>query len=305
MPMSKEEALLKLKEYSAKLEKISYDEVYNLLRESIIRIPIPMARFHKNHVLDRARLNKKDDLYKFIDDLGYIKNQHIIDNILNEFGRANKPHQVMFYGAMKTSLLDKPRVTAIAETSALFQDPNGFNLAGEMYTVSRWESNEAFLVAEMVFAKTAIKNNPDVKRAFENQINFADNLDERDIDFYKEFLIFISEEFARKIKKNDDYKISVAYTNLIMEHPDIEGVMFPSVQTNYLGANLVISPGTVDRYFIPKVCSTQILYKTPEKTLITNGKHYCDEITGNDISWKMTDVQYLSDEEEVKKYFIL
>lgn len=303
--MSKEEAFLKLQEYSNKLDKISYSEIYNLLRESIIRIPIPMAKFHKDAELDRARLNKGDNLYNSIDDLGYIKDQNIIDNYLNEYGRANMPHQVMFYAAMKTSIIDKPRVTAIAETSRLFQDKNGYNLDGEKYTISRWVSSEEFLIAEMVFSKAAIKSNPDVRKSFENQIQFANNLDEKDIQFYNEFLIFISEEFARKTEKNDDYKISVAYTNLILEHPKVKGVMFPSVQTNYLGANLVIPPSTVDKYFTPKVCSTQILYKTPEKTLIANGEHYCDQIGGNEINWMLTDVQHLSKKEAIKKHFNL
>lgn len=303
--MTKEEAFEKLKEFSKKLDKISYEEIYTLLRESVSRIPIPVARFQKNRETDRARLNKGQALYNEIDDLGYIKDENVINNFLTEYGRANKPHQVMFYGAIETSPIQHPRLTAIAETSRLFQDKNGYNLDGEKYTVSRWKNNEEFFLAEMVFAEKAIKNNPDIKRSFEMQIGFADKLDEDDIEFYKEFLIFISEEFARKTEKNDDYKISVAYTNLILEHHQIEGVMFPSVQTNYFGANIVVPPETVDKYFTPIVCSTHLLYKTPENTLIANGEHYCDEITGQEINWKLTDQQYLSSKEEIQKHFNL
>lgn len=301
--MTKEQAFEKLKEYSKKLDEISYDEIYSLLRESISRIPIPVAKFHQNAEVDRARLNKADALYNHIDDLGYIKDQNVIDKYLTEYGRANKPHQVMFYGAIKTSPIDKPRVTAIAETSKLFQDKDGYNLDGENYTISRWRNRDEFYMAEIVFAKAAIENNPDIKRSFENQIRFADDLNEDDIEFYKEFLIFISEEFARKAEKNDDYKISVAYANLILEHPQIEGVMFPSVQTNYFGANIVVSPEIVDKYFVPEVCSTHILYKTPERTLIANGEHYCDELSVHPISWKLTDPQHLTSKEDVMKHF--
>ena len=72
----------------------------------------------------------------------------------------------MFYGAIKTYPIDKSRMTAIAETSKLFQDKYGQNLDGEKYTISRWISNEEFFVAEIVFAEEAIKNNPDIKRSF-------------------------------------------------------------------------------------------------------------------------------------------
>lgn len=303
--MTKEEAFEKLKKYSKKLDTISYDEIHSLLRESIRRIPIPLAKFHRNSEIDRARLNKGDTLYNSIDDLGYIKDKSVIDHFLTDYGRANKPHQVMFYGAIKTSPIDKPRMTAIAETSKLFQDKDGYNLDGEKYTISRWICNEEFFVAEIVFAEEAVKNNPDIKRNFEKQIGFADELDENDIEFYKEFLIFISEEFARKTEKNDDYKISVAYTNIILEHPQVEGIIFPSVQTNYFGANIVVPTDTVDKYFKPTVCSTQILYKTPELTLIANGEHYSDELTDNEINWKLTDEQYLSSKEEILRHFSL
>ncbi|PQA96663.1 hypothetical protein B0A69_00795 [Chryseobacterium shigense] len=303
--MTKEEAFEKLKEFSKKLDEISYDEIYNLLRESIKKIPIPEAKFFKNSIVDRARLNDGDALYNSIDDLGYIKDRDVINNCLTEYGRANKPHQVMFYGAIKTSVIDHPRVTAIAETSKLFQDKKGYNIDGEKYTISRWRNKEYFFVAEIVFAKEAIKNNPDIKRSFESQIGFANDLDDDDIEFYKEFLIFISEEFARKIEKNDDYKISVAYTNLILEHPKIEGVMFPSVQTDYCGANIVIPVETVEKYFKPEVCSTHILYKIPEDTLLANGEHYCDELSDDPINWKLIDSQYLTTKEEVRTHFNL
>ncbi|AKH93223.1 hypothetical protein [Elizabethkingia anophelis] len=301
--MTKEQAFEKLKEYSTQLEYISYEDIYNLLRYSIKRIPIPQAKFNNNSKIYRARLNKGDELYRSINDLGYIKDKNVIDNYLNEYGRANKPHQVMFYGGVRTSTINEPRVTAIAETSKLFQNKNGHNLDGEKYTISRWRNNQEFFVAEIVFAKDAIKNNPDIKKAFNNQIKLADSLKEKDIEYYKEFLVFISEEFARRIEKNDDYKISVAYTNLILEHPEIEGIVFPSVQTNFLGANLVVPPTTVDKYFVPEVCSTQILYKTSDKTLFANGEHYCDTMEEDELKWKETEPQYLSSKEEIENYF--
>lgn len=68
------------------------------------------------------RPNKGSSLYEHIDNLGYIKDRYIIDNYLLSFDRANCPHQVMFYGALGTSLIDKQRLTAIAETSDLFRE---------------------------------------------------------------------------------------------------------------------------------------------------------------------------------------
>ena len=300
--MDKFEAFEKLKEYSKNLSAVSYEEVYDLLKNGIKYIPIPLAKIKKKAYIDRVRPNKGEILFKHIDELGYIKDKNIIENYLTSFGRANCPHQVMFYGALETSLIDKQRLTAIAETSHIFRKPEIDCIDGELYTVSRWEIQDEFLVVEIVFSEYALNNNPEIAQSFENQKKLLQehNLDKKEMDFHLNFLKFISEEFSKKVSSNDDYKISAAYTNIALLHPDVNGICYPSVQTEYFGVNIVLTPETVDKYLKPIICSTQIVYKKGLKSLIANGKNYCKDIDINkDIDWKEHDKSILIDKDQV------
>lgn len=303
--MDKYEAFEKLKEHAKNLEDVSYEEIYDLIKNGIGFLPLPLAKVRKNVFIDRVRANNGATLFKHIDELGYIKDKYVIDNFLTSFGRANNPHQVMFYGALKTELIDKPRLTAIAETSRLFREKGTDCIDGETYTVSRWETQDEFSVVEVVFSEYALKNNPEIVKSFEIQKQFlqAYKFEESEVAFHLEFLKFISEEFSKKVENPNDYKISVAYTNLALLHPDVCGIIYPSVQTEYFGVNIVLPPEIVDKYLKPIICSTSILYKKGDKFLIVNGKNYCNEIDlKNEIDWKEHSIDFLTPKEEVLKH---
>lgn len=300
--MDKYQAFGKLKEYSKKLTEVSYNEIYDLLKNGIRSIPLPVAKLRKSAYIDRVRPNNGTALFKHIDDLGYIKDINVIDNLLNSFGRANNPHQVMFYGALETALIDKPRLTAIAETSHIFRIPGTDCLDGEHYTVSRWETQKELFVVEVVFSEYALKNNPDIAKSFQNQTKFLEehNLEPQEIAFHLDFLKFISEEFSKRVTNPEEYKISAAYTNIALLHPDVSGITYPSVQTDYFGVNIVLTPKVVDTCIIPKICSTQILYKKGMKSLIANGRYYCKEIeVDKEIEWKEHESEMLTTKEQI------
>lgn len=302
--MTNREALQRLQEISLQLHEVDYNYIMELLKKSVRKIPIPLAKLHQYATVDRARKNIGNNLFTSADQLTYIKDQNVIDNYLTEFGRANKPHEPMFYGAIKSSVLDKPRATAIAETSKLFQDPEGHNLEGELYTISRWENKSEIIVVEVVFAAEAIKINPDIKKAFEKQTEFAREAGADDLEFYTDFLIFISEQFARKTKSHNDYKIAAAYTELVLQHPDVRGVMFPSVQTGYMGVNIVFPPNVVDDNLELLFATTHKLYKSQQKTLISNHMKCLNaQQNPENLEWQDTEQQYLTNEEYIKEYF--
>lgn len=114
---------------------------------------------------------------------------------------------------------------------------------------------------------------------------------------------FISEEFSKKVTSQEDYKISAAYTNIALLHPEVNGISYPSVQTEYFGVNIVLTPEGVDKYLLPTICSTQIVYRNGLKTLIVNGEHYCDKIdVADNIQWKEHDKSILTDKGEIAKH---
>lgn len=300
--MTNREALDLLKQLSTQLDKVDYTEIVHVLKNSIKRIPVPIARIPPNTAIDRVRNNIGEDYFTDVhNQLSYIKDQKIIDNYLIEFGRANEPHQPMFYGAVESTLIGHQRITALAETTELFQNPNGVNWNGELYTVSRWRNNEEVFLAEVVFSQDAIDTNPDTKRAFEKQTGFA-RAEGVDADFYLEFLVFISDQFARQKTTHDDYKISTAYTNLVLSNPNIHGVAYPSVQTHYQGQNIVLLPVVVDKYLTVEVLSVQRLYKNKMRSYLNNVKNCLNpNECSNNIVWVELDPAHIASHDEINQ----
>ena len=277
-----------LKEYANRLTEVCYDEIVNLLRDGIKRIPFPIAKLHKEYFIDRARKNENNKLYKHIDELSYIKDDYIIQNKLTKYGRVNLPHQVMFYGALKTPDIDKPRATAIAETSDLFRNVQQNQFGEEYYTVSRWRIKKELEGVEIVFSDDALKNSEHIRESYEKQKQFLEELKltKQEKDFYLEFLRFISNQFSKRVNNYEEYKISVAYANIVLSDPNINFIVYPSVQTEYMGENIVLEPEIVDKYLEPIICSTHILYKDTNGALIDNDKYRTKNIdSSKDLEW--------------------
>jgi hypothetical protein len=293
-----------LKKMSQDLPNVDYEEIIKILRESIRRIPIPLAILHAHTAIDRARKNIGEALFTDVhNQLSYIRDPDVITNYLTEFGRANKPHQALFYGATSSTLVDTPRITAIAETSALFQDRNGVNLKGELYTVSRWRNNVPLMLLEVVFSQQALAVNPDIRRNYNNQLQMAAKAGYADMGFYEDLLIFFSEEFARPKDTHHDYKISTAYTELAFKHPDVQGIAFPSVQTDYYGQNVVFPPSVVDQYLEVDVLTVQRLHKNKDRMKLNNFKN-CENPQDclSNIVWTDLDPNYIESDDSIQDF---
>lgn len=91
--------------------------------------------------------------------------------------------------------------------------------------------------------------------------------------------------------------------NIVLLHPDVDGITYPSVQTDYFGVNIVLPPETVDKYLKPIICSTQIVYKKGQNSVISNGEHYCKDIDINsEIEWQESDKSILTDKEQALRH---
>ena len=45
------------------------------------------------------------------------------------------------------------------------------------------------------------------------------------------------------------YKISIAITNILLQHNDINGLLYPSIAANRRGANILLKPDYADTHF--------------------------------------------------------
>ena len=131
----------------------------------------------------------------------------------------------MFYGAIESTKIRQSRATAIFETSRIIKDPESINIDGELVTLSRWEVTEDILVAEIVFADALIKKNPDVRMAYYHHLLQLYEHPLRNLGLSQ--LHLFSNEFAKVVKFDWDYKMSAAYTDLILHEKKITLNGFP------------------------------------------------------------------------------
>lgn len=300
--MNKQEEALKalndLKKLSNNLETVDYSHIIDLIANSIRFVPITLAKLHKGTFIDRVRMNKSDALFTKEADISYIKNKNVIDNCLTEFGRANKPHEVMFYGAIESTQIDNQGVTALVETCDFIKDINSVCIKGQLFTISRWEVLEELTIAEMVFSDNALSVNPDTQKAFSFHNEKFKEHPMRELALLQ--LQFFCNQYARQIGTHEDYKISVAYTQLQLSKLDLAGITYPSVAAEYKGQNIVLKPKIVDEFLKLKGVCTKILYKNGSKSFAAN--HKCvSNIDADTSSFTWVDSKNLSTSEEIRK----
>lgn len=276
-----------------------------MLKTGFSYLPVPIVDLPKGLTADRIRVNKKEELFCNINELGYVKDKNAINSI--NYGRANLPKQPMFYASIKSTDISYERMTAIAETTNCVLDKTSVDLEGKLLTLSRWKLQDTIPVFQIVFSNEAMLTNIDVKKAFDIHVDHISKYKNIDKQFCNEFLSFISDEFAKEIKGNSDYKISAIFTKVILEeHPHIQGIMFPSVQTVYQGFNIVLPPEKVDKYLKPTLCGTFKLYKNGINILVENGEYYSTNFkTNGEIIWSKQEGNVLPKEVILDKLQII
>ncbi|MDP5199016.1 RES domain-containing protein [Flavobacterium sp. DG2-3] len=220
------------------------------------------------------RLNRDTQFFTSQDQLSYVTDPVVIRDHMTEFGRANKPHQPLFYGALESTRIKQNRITAYVETSSIILDTEAVLLEGELFTLSRWRTKEELLVPEVVFSDEAIKNNPDTAASFQKQYEFLKEEPLREIALRQ--LQLFSEEFARKKSSHHDYKISTAYADILMNEGGHPGILYPSVQSGYQGQNIVLKPDAVDDFLELTNVSTHRVHKNKMKSVMGNYYHTTD-----------------------------
>lgn len=243
---TQKQAFENLKKFSENLQNIDVETIKNEIKK-IKNFPAMEISITSGLYVDRVRPNNNNDLFTSENYISYHKNPSIIKN----YGRANKPQQAMFYGAIESKEIRQQRVTAIFETSYLLKDKTKNE---ELLTVGRWETMKELKLLGIMFSKEAIAKNLYAKSQFEEYYNFICENENR--EFLLQQLDFFSNEFAKIVNNDYDYKISVALTDfLVNDWKKFDGVIYPSVASEYKGNNIVLRPDVVDE----KLKLTQII----------------------------------------------
>jgi len=226
----------KIKDFN--FDKISFEDLNDFFNTNglpIIGHKIPLS----SYVYRCRRNNNYFDLFYFEKDITYrtdIKN-------IKTFGRANFPNSSKFYGAIPTNEIDEGYLISILETSTNIRNEiDGI----EFFTVGQWVTKREFNVVTIV-PDLSIKKLSEIN---EYLIQLFNNYKSSN-SFTADQLAFhelIGVEFSKKVKINqeNEYALSSAFSEAILQNPNIGGIIYPSVQSKYKGINIVLNPKNAD-----------------------------------------------------------
>ncbi|TLV00354.1 hypothetical protein [Dyadobacter luticola] len=236
------------------LAYVDYEMIYQSI-ENLDHKIIPTSLLHKGHFIERARINYGGEIFTRPDQVSYISDPEVLRDRV-KFGRANVPEQGVFYGSIVSPEIEMPRAVAYFETSSRIEElklPGQFE---EIFTVSRWEILETVQLAEIIYADQYSGTSKYVQMSIQNQRAHVEEAIEQlklreDVDYTEHFALqskIICNEFAKtEIDSPDDYKISAAYANYILNRTPAQGLTYPSVKSGYKGQNVVMLPNVVDK----------------------------------------------------------
>lgn len=222
----------------AKLEKLkasksvsSYPHIKNILKNQ--RIPIAVTEFNP-YKLIRYRSHDDTNKSKFFlrsEELSYRTDIMNIDGL----GRANESGQGFFYCND-----NKNQNTGIAEIVSIFRGSK--DSKEEVLTIGAWDLKENLKLAMILPSIRSIGKN----EFFDQMKDYYDHNPE--FEDLKKLNDFLANEFSLDINKhNSNYKISCAFSSYIKEQfPEVDGIMYASVKSEYNGINIVVWPEAVD-----------------------------------------------------------
>jgi len=234
----------------------AYEQVIHSILK-IQKLPIILFNYPKNSMIFRSRINEGLNVYEKISDISAPDSKFV-----NNYARANKPKQTLFYGSENRPTSYLEFVEQLAEVTPIGNEV--------LITIGGWE-----LQKDLTFV---LVYNPSDKRNNEyNQYHrkaFDNFIEQTPIELRKgtvKFFEFIGKEFSKPVKTNlDTYLITCAYSNIIFSYEQCDGIMYPSVPSGGIGFNVAIKENIIKNDFIQlKVAKTDKFIAASQE----NGKH--------------------------------
>ena len=256
---------------NADLNSVTFNKLVSKLK-SFQFIPFPTAKLNVGYHIERARINKPNEIFTSEKELSYRTDYENIKS----YGRANIPHDSLFYGAIESDVIKHPRLINLLETSQIFRnlDKQKVDYADFVMTVGKWRIKKELEIVEVVFDEKSIKNSEDVRKSYEYHLEKLRKDMPENTEQFELILKFFSNQFSKKeINNHTDYMVSAAYTNLAINFRGFPGLKYPSVKTDYQGHNVVLTPMAVDNFLELEIAAMYRITKNKDKSLISPLKH--------------------------------
>lgn len=220
-----------------------------------------------------------NDIFFFESDISYRTDK---DNI-KSLGRCNFYNSSKFYGSISSKEVELGYATAIFETSKLLRDDiDGY----EIYTVGMWTANEDI---ELMGVKPPAGQDKESEVYKELREVYEEDFKKNGInDDQKEFYELYGKEMTKNVKtnENDKYCISALITETLLHAQT--GIVYPSVQAESKGLNVVLNPMNFDNHFTLKRVMVADFFKFKKESIFRN-LFICEDASVYPFKYKEVD----------------
>lgn len=249
-----EQIIKRLKKLKGMDNVSSYSHIKNILKNQII--PVPHLEYKPNKLIRYRRHIKGEIFFEHSYELSYRTD---IMNI-NSFGRANEPGQGLFYCND-----DGNQETGISEAVSIFR--GNTQSQEEILTIGAWDLKKPLSLVMILPTEENSGKNSEFDKMKEFYNSFEKSKEFEDLKKFNEFL---ANEFTLDLEKHrSNYKITCAFSNYIKEKfPEIDGIIYASVKSEFNGINIVLWPEVVDEKLDFVAARKSVFRRVADKTFV-------------------------------------
>lgn len=191
------------------------------------------------------------------------------------YQRASTPNQTMFYGCYNPED-DNPdfppaRTVAMLESSNWLRQGDKTSIGRQKITFGKWIIMEDLHLIPVFLPPNVLETSYNLNLNKEYNKCLAEaNLSSHLIQESIELMHFLGQEFRRKINNQYDYSVSALFTEYVVRHPYIDGVVYPSVRGEFLGCNVAIKPSAMHKLQLRAV-GENMIYKKGDQLRVQSG----------------------------------
>lgn len=215
----------------------------------------------------------------------------------SEYNRASSPYNPIFYGSLKSEIIDYGMITCAAEIIGVHKNPNIEKFNNTYITTGKWIVEKPITVLVIAYDNDMSNQNEVYKNSyqqFQSMLNDYSSY-KMNIGFNK----FISKQFSSKITNSIDYKLTAAFSEVFFEK-GIEGIVFPSIATEYNSMNIALKhDAVINNLRLDKVLMSKIY--VVNKDIIGDNNLMSDNIYNGNIEWKEVESKYTISNYEKKR----
>ncbi|WP_194775287.1 hypothetical protein [Pararhodonellum marinum] len=270
----------------------NYEEVIRSVFDHVKNVGTMVVTYNAGKGILRARpMGDGEPRFSTVSDFSF-KPQHLN----REFQRASTPRRTMFYGStvregLKPGEIDTPRLITLAESMPWIRDKTLSGIKKIAY--GKWITQEPLELLAIVNNKGFHGVNSfseEVYQAFLNNLN-AHSLEYRNaiLSFYD----YMALEFSKEIKNSLDYQVSAIFSDMMCNHPNIDGVLYPSFRMEGQGLNIAIKPESMRKLGL-YAAGEFLIYKNKDQIMVGNCASI--KLDGNTAEFEMNEDEKHLDE---------